>query len=266
MFVEGKSCIITGAANGVGRAIARRFAEDGAKVMLADRDEAGLQKVVEVLTDDGYEAQAFAGDLTKKLTVANLLSATLDAYDRVDILVNASRILEEGDPLDAKSALLSNLFDQNVVAAHRLTQAMTNRMIQQAEAEENDRSAGAVVNITSIAADRTFRNLAAYSVSCAALNQLTRSMAVALAEKRIRVNAVAVGSVMSNWMRESLKGDTTLREKVVAATPMGRIGDAEEAANAALYLASEGASFITGQVLTCDGGRTLLEPTDIPTY
>lgn len=266
MSVAGKSCIVTGAANGVGRAIARRFAEDGARVMLADRDEENLRKFAAALAEDGHDAQAFTGDLTKKLTVANLLSATIDAFDRVDVLINASRELKEGDPLDAKSSLFVDLFEQNVAANLRLTRAVAAKMRKQAEDDDNSRETGAIVNISSIAADRTLKDLAAYSVSCAALNQLTRSLAVALAEHRIRVNAVAVGSVMSSFMRDNLNEDSSLREKVVLATPMGRIGDAEEAANAALYLASSGASFVTGQILTCDGGRTLLEPIDIPTY
>jgi len=100
MSVSSKSCIVTGAANGVGLAIARRLAEEGARVVLADIDEENLSKEVKALQDDGLEAQAFCGDLRRKLNIANLLSATIDAYDRVDILINASRKVELCEPMD----------------------------------------------------------------------------------------------------------------------------------------------------------------------
>lgn len=266
MSIEGKSCIVTGAASGVGRTIARCFAEAGAHVTLADMDEERLKEAVATLVDDGFSAQAFSGDLSRKLTVANLISATIDAFDRIDILINASRKLSKGDPLNSGCDLMTEMFEQNVVANLRVTQAVARKMTKQAEAEENSGEAGTIVNVTSIAAERTLRNLGAYSISCAALNQMTRTLAVELAQDRIRVNAVALGSVMSSWMRNALKDDESLREKVVAATPLGRIGDPEEAARVALYLASPGASFVTGQIISCDGGRSLLEPMDIPTY
>ena len=260
--ISGKTAIVTGAANGVGLAIARRFADAGANVMFADMDEERLvAEVGEAVGDEGH-TRYFAGDLRERLTLANLLSATLDAFDRVDILVNASRQVIVSDPLDIDDTSVETMLQQNLMASLRLSQLIAGRMIKQAEDEGNtDSEAGSIVNISSVAADRTHPALLAYSVSSAALNQMTRSMALALAKSRIRVNAVSMGSVMSASLKERLKDrGAELRNDILAATPLGRIAGPGEVAEAAHFLASEGAGFITGQIITVDGGRTLIDP------
>lgn len=267
MSLEGKSCIVTGAANGVGRAIAQRFAEVGAKVTLVDKDEDGLARVVSDLEDRKFAVQAFSGDLTEKLTIANLISATIDGFDRVDVLVNASRRINHADPALDDDGEMARMFDQNVLANLKLSRAFARKIIKQNEGlEPEDRQDSAIINVTSIATQRTIKTLGIYAIASAALDQLTRSMAVSLADSGIRVNGLALGSVMSAWLRTTLNDDAELRERMVEATPMGRIGDSEEAANAALFLASPEASFITGQILTVDGGRTLFDPVDLPAY
>ncbi|KPU82859.1 oxidoreductase [Marinosulfonomonas sp. PRT-SC04] len=265
--IAGKTVIVTGAANGIGLAIGRKFAEAGANVMFADIDE--KQLIVEL----GKEAEKdgnvrfFAGDLRKKLTIANLLSATIDAFERVDILVNASRQILVSEPLNAKEDGMDCLIEQNLMTSLRLSQAVAKRMISQAERDENeDEPVGAIVNLSSIAAVRAHPKLLAYSVSTAALNQMTRSLAVALAPERIRVNAVAFGSVMSASLKNMLKGDEECRADIINHTPMGRVGSANEVAEAVQFLASEGASFMTGQIITVDGGRSLLDPVGSPAH
>ncbi len=267
MSLEGKSCIVTGAANGVGRAIAQRFAEVGARVTLVDKDEDGLARVVTDLEDRKFEVQAFSGDLTEKLTIANLISATIDGFDRVDVLVNASRRINHADPAADDDGEMARMFDQNVLANLKLSRAFARKIAKQNEGvEPEDRTDAAIINVTSIATQRTIKTLGIYAIASAALDQLTRSMAVSLADSGIRVNGLALGSVMSAWLRTTLNDDNELRERMIEATPMGRIGDSEEAANAALFLASPEASFITGQILTVDGGRTLFDPVDLPAY
>ena len=248
-------------------AIARQFAAAGANVMLADRDEDRLTSEVATLRDENANAHCFAGDLREKLTLANLLSATLAEFERVDILVNASRQVLLSDPLNADDDAFEALISQNVTPALRLSQLVARRMIKQAEDDNlTEGEIGAIVNLTSIAARRTRPELLSYSVAAAALDQLTRSMAVAMAAHRIRVNAVAIGSVMSGSLRAALRDNSDLRTQIQEITPMGRIGEAVEVAEVVQYLASSGASFVTGQILTVDGGRTLIDPVPSPQH
>lgn len=259
--ISGRTAIVTGAANGVGLAIARHFAREGANVMFADMDEQRLaEEIGEEAAEDDSNIRYFAGDLREKLTVANLLSATLDAFDRVDILVNASRQVELSEPLNPDEDRVEHLLQQNLMTSLRVTQAIAKRMIHQAEkAEDDDRAPGTIINLTSIAARRTRDDLLGFSVSSAALDQLTRSMAIALAPNGIRVNGLAIGSVMSASLQEALNDQDDMRDAVLSGTPLGRIASAAEAAEAAQFLASDGAAFMTGQILTVDGGRTLLD-------
>ncbi len=263
--IAGKTVIVTGAAHGIGLAIARRFVELEANVVLADMDEEKLDAEVEALQNGRGKATAFSGNLREKLTVNNLLATTIDSFDRVDVLVNASRQVLTSDPLDDEE-VFEQLMHQNVTVNMRLAQAVAKRMIQQTPKREPDESIGAIVNLSSIASTRTRPELLAYSVSTAALDQLTRSLAVAFAPHGIRVNGIAMGSLMSASLRQSLRDNPDLHDKIVAATPLGHIGEADEAADAAAFLASCKAHFITGQILAVDGGRSLLDPVDIPAH
>ncbi|MFS4437175.1 SDR family NAD(P)-dependent oxidoreductase [Paracoccaceae bacterium GXU_MW_L88] len=260
-----KTVIVTGAAAGVGLATARIMAQRGARVMMTDDNDEKLKAECATLAEDGLTVAAYGGKLTEKLTRANLLSATIDQFERVDILINGSREAHSADPLEPEHDGFTTMMANNVEATLRLSQLVAKRMISQAEdLPEKPRSAGSIVNITSIAANRTLPVLMAYSVSCAAMEQLTRAMAVSLAEHRIRVNAVSLGSVMSAPLRAALKARKDLRKEMESVTPLGRIGEAKEAADAAVFLASNYASFITGQILAVDGGRSLLDPLDLP--
>ncbi len=265
--IAGKTAVVTGAANGVGLAIARHFVEHGANVVFADMDEARLVAELGDLSKDNGSSRVFAGDLREKLAVANLLSATIDAFDRVDILVNASRQIVTTDPLDPDDRSLETLLDQNLLAALKISRMFARRMIRQAEDDGQDEgSVGSIINLSSIAARRTLPDLLAYSVSTAAQDQATRSLAVALAPHRIRVNAIAFGSVMSSSLRRSLKDHTAVREDIIDATPLRRIADARELAGAAQFLASDASAFVTGEILTIDGGRSLLDLVDVAAH
>ena len=262
--IAGKTAIVTGAANGIGRAIARHFAEKGANVVFADMDEKGLIEEVGEQPEDS-NIRYFAGDMRERLAVANLLSTTLDAFDQVDILVNAARQVTTSDPLDPDDSSVTAMLNQNLMPAVRLTQQVAKRMIKQSNGQ-TEGSAGTIVNISSIAARRTHPELLAYSVSTAALDQFTRSMAVVLAPHRIRVNAVAIGSVMSASLQTTLKENRDFRQDIEDHTPLSRIAAPGELAEAVQYLASDASAFTTGQVLTVDGGRTLLDPVAAPAH
>lgn len=267
LTIAGKTAIVTGAAAGIGLAVARHFVDKGANVMFVDIDEARLEDQV------GEEARAegpvrlFAGDLREKLTITNLLSATMDAFDRVDILVNASRQILQSDPLCPEDDAVEFLLQQNLLTGLRLTQMTARRMIARAEkSEEKPPQIGAVINLSSIAASRTQPELLGYSISCAAVEQMTRSMAVALAPKGIRVNAVSFGSMMSASLQNALKDTPAWRSAITERTPMRRIAAAAEIAETVQFLASDAAAFMTGQVITLDGGRSLIDAAIAPVY
>lgn len=262
--IAGKTAIVTGAANGIGLAIGRQFAEKGANVMFADIDEARLIDELGEQAEDS-NVRYFAGDLREKLTIANLLSATLDAFDQVDVLVNGARQVITSDPLDPDDDSVIALLNQNLMPALRLSQLVAKRMIKQSDGKEEG-AAGTIINLSSIAARRTHPDLLGYSVSSAALDQLTRSLAVALAPKRIRVNAIAIGSVMSTSLKSTLKENRAFRQDIEDHTPLNRIAAPRELAETAQFLASDAAGFMTGQILTLDGGRTLLDPVAAPAH
>jgi 7-alpha-hydroxysteroid dehydrogenase len=206
----GKTAIVTGAAKGVGLAIARHFQAKGANVVFADIDESSLEQQVGDEARGEGAVRMFAGNLCEKLTIANLLSATIDAYDRVDILVNASRRMLPSDPLSAEDDAVDSLWRENVMTGLRLTQMTAKRMIAQAEKSGTEGAIGSIINVSSIAATRSQPELLGYSMASAAVDQMTRSMALALAPKGIRVNAISFGSVMTASLQAALKKRTEL--------------------------------------------------------
>lgn len=263
--ITGKTAIVTGAANGVGLAIGRHFARVGANVVFVDMDEKTLQHELGEEAEKDNSIRIFAGDLRKKLTIANLLSTTIDAFERVDILVNAARQVLTTDPLDPDDNSVEELLQQNAIAALQVSQAVARRMIKQADGVTGD-PIGSIVNLSSIAARRAHPDLLAYSVSSAACDQMTRSLAVAFAPHGIRVNAVAFGSVMSASLKVSLKNQDDLRDAIVGSTPLQRIASPGEVSDAVQYLASDASAFVTGQIITVDGGRTLIDPAAVSAH
>jgi 7-alpha-hydroxysteroid dehydrogenase len=169
------------------------------------------------------------------------------------------------DPLNHDDTSVETLLSQNLMTSLRLSQAVANRMIKQS-ADKTEGQAGSIINLSSIAARRTTPELLAYSVSTAALDQMTRSLGVALAPHRIRVNAIAFGSVMSASLQETLKENSDYRDDIESHTPLHRIAGPGELVDAAQFLASDGSGFMTGQIMTVDGGRTLIDPVASPAH
>ena len=152
-----------------------------------------------------------------------------------------------------------------MTTALRLSQMVAKRMIKQADGREVD-TAGAIVNLSSIAARRTHPDLLGYSISAAAMDQMTRSLAVAFAPHDIRVNAVAFGSLMSASLKDALKEHSEYRETIQEHTPMGRIASPDELVEAVQFLSSDASRFMTGQIVTVDGGRTLVDAVGAPAH
>jgi len=263
MLLEGRVAIVTSAAPDVGRALAERFAEEGAQVMLADATDDGAHGDEVERAESGTEIAHFEYKPRDKLYTANLLAATYDRFGRVDILVNAAQSLMATGPfLDLDAEAFDEAVGDNVAGVFQLSQAVAKRMIR--EAERTDNPSGVIVNLSSIAAVRTVPTLLTHSVASAALDQLTRSMAASLAPHGIRVNAVSLGGVLTDRLRSAFRDDADLREEMIEVTPLGRLADLAEAADAAVFLASDKASYITGQILSVDGGRTLRDPLASP--
>lgn len=264
--VAGKTVIVTGAGCGLGQAIARRFLDEGANVVLTDANEKRLKSNCEDLAGRDT-ARLFAGDLREKLNVANLLSATLDAFDRVDVLVNGARHVLLTDPLDPADPSVDDSLSLNLIATLRLSQAVARRMIAQAgEAAEKPGEAGCIVSLGSIAAQVMQPDMLGWSLASAGIEAMTRTLAVALAPHQIRVNAVAVGSVLSASLRDQMTEHPDWREAIVKGTPLRRLGTAAEVAGVVQFLASPAAGFMTGQVVTVDGGRALMDPVQHPAH
>ncbi len=257
LSIQGKTAIVTGAGSGIGLAIARHFLDKGCNVMCADIDEAKLENECGEAARAEGPMRFFAGDLREKLTIANLLSATWDAFERVDILVNAQRLFAISDPLDPGKDGVELMLQHNLMTSLRLSQLTAKRMIAQAEKTETAGAIGSIVNLSSIAAARTQPELLGYSVASAAVEQMTRTLALALAPKGIRVNAVAFGSVMSASLQGMIKEHPEYRDAIIEGTPLHRIAAPAELAETIQFLASDASAFMTGQVLTVDGGRSL---------
>ena len=263
--LEGKTAVVTSAGQDLGLTVARRLLAAGAQVMVADAEErcgAVLEDIIETSEDACGRFPYVAQD---RLSIANLIAATVDRFEQVDILVNAAQTVgPPGRFLEIDTDAFDAAFGLNVRATFQLSQAVARRMIDQSDGAEEGSHAGAIVNLTSIAARRTVPGLLAYSVASAALDQLTRSMATSLAEADIRVNGVALGGVLTGGLRSALREDEELREDMIRATPMGRLAEMDEAAETVLFLASDHASYVTGQIISVDGGRSLLDPLASP--
>ena len=258
--LAGKTAIVTTTTADAGHTIAQRMLDAGANVMLAACGEKSTAADLEG-EDDRWSNFAFT--MQDRLSIQNLIAATVDRFGDIDVLVNgAQRMTDPGMFLELKTENFDAVLGDSVRSTFQLSQAVARKMIDLSG--DDDAPKGAIVNISSIAARRTVPELLAYSVSCAALDQLTRSMAASLAPKGIRVNAVALGGVLTNRLRSAFREDDTLRDDMLAVTPMGRLADTEEAAETALFLASGHASYITGQIVSVDGGRTLLDPLASP--
>lgn len=180
--------------------------------------------------------------------------------------MNASRQVMETDALNPEDTSVEQLLEQNLMTALRLSQQVARRMIKQAENNDNDMPAGSIINLSSIAAHQTRPELLGYSIASAGLEQMTRSMALALAPQRIRVNAVAFGSVMSASLKSSIGDHPEWREEIESRTPLHRIASPNELVDAVQFLASDGSGFVTGDVMTVDGGRSLLDPVNSPAH
>ena len=256
MSLENKVAIVTGAAGGIGLAIARRFVADGAKVVIADVDDQRGEAAEAELNAQG-EVHYVHCNVAEKLDVRNLVAATLDTFGDIDILVNNAGVVVGGELLDLDEADFDRVLGVNLKGAFLCTQAVGRHMVD--KVKEGGKP-GAIINMSSVNAVFAIPNQVPYSVSKGGLNQLTKVSALALAPHGIRVNAIGPGSIMTD-MLASVNSDKAARDRVLSRTPLGRVGDPSEIAGVAAFLASDDASYVTGQTIYADGGRLPLNYT-----
>ncbi len=253
MRLQGKTAIITGGAQGIGAACASLFAREGARVVVADIVDAEGHKLVENIHAAGGEALYLNSDMSKAEAIAQLLSRSVEAFGDIDICVCAAGIAPHTPFLEVSLEEYKKVLDINLTAPFLLGQAVARRLVEKGVP-------GSIVNIASTSMHQSGPAQAAYCSSKAGLGGLTRSMAVALAPHKIRVNVVAPGPTKTTLMVKAMEANPDVLKPILARTPLG-IAEPEEIANAVLFLASDEASFITGETLNVDGGRLVLNYT-----
>jgi NAD(P)-dependent dehydrogenase (short-subunit alcohol dehydrogenase family) len=257
MSLKDKVVIITGAARGIGYACAERFLNDGAKVVLADIDEKGGEKAAAKLAEGNGEAIFAACDVGDGLDVRNLVAETLDNFGCIDVLINNAATLDSAPFLELEEEDFDAVLKSNLRGPFLLGQAVARQMVRQVE---EGKAPGSIINMSSVNAVFALPDHVAYTVAKGGLAQLTKAMALALANKGIRVNAIGPGSIMTE-MLEQVASDKAIVNRILSRTPMGRFGEPSEIAAIAAFLASDDASYITGTTIYADGGRLALNYT-----
>lgn len=249
MKLAQKTAIVTGASQGIGLACAQRLVREGARVMLVDIRPEG-QAAAEALGD---AARFFCADVSQKADVDAMIAATLDAFGHIDILVNNAGVTHAADFLELAEDDFDRVLRINLKSMFLCSQAAARDMVK--------RGSGCIINMSSVNAELTIPNQVPYVISKGGVNQLTRVAAISLAPHGIRVNAIGPGTILTELARKAVLGSPEARHTILSRTPLGRCGEPEEVACIAAFLASDDASYMTGQTLFVDGGRMILNYT-----
>ena len=246
-----KACVVTGAGSGIGKATAIRFAEEGAKVLCVDLNQATVEATVEEITQSNGQAVAVAADISDRAQVQSFTQRCIELYGGVDVLVNNAGVNLPSVFHEASDADIDRTLNVNVKGTMYCAQAVIPQMLKQGK--------GAIVNLSSVNGLVSEPFLTVYSASKGAIVMLTRGIALDYAKQGIRCNCICPGWVdtpINHAHAEMLGGLQKLYDEIDSFQPIGRLGEPREIANLALFLASDEASFMTGSVVTADGGMT----------
>lgn len=246
MRLKNKVCVITGAAQGIGEACAIRFATEGAKVVVSDVQVEKGEAVAKAIRDAGGEAMFFACDVSQKSDCVDLIQAAVDAYGSVDVHLSNAAIIAAKDFLEITQEDWEQTIGINLNGFFYAGQAAAAQMVKQ--------GSGNIINMSSINAVVAIPTVTPYTVCKGGVLQLTKSMALSLASHGIRVNAVGPGTIATE-MGKTMMSNPAAKKRVLSRTPLGRPGEPDEIASVCVFLASDDASYITGETIYCDGGR-----------
>ena len=241
-----KTAIITGGGSGLGLAIAKAFTQNNINTVIVGRDEEKLKIAKAELGENCYYKSA---DLNNLSSIPALVENIIKELGRIDILVNNAGVNQKKEFTEVSDEEFQNIITTNLCAVFSLSREVVKHMLS--------KNAGCIINISSMAAQYGIPKVIAYSASKTAIDGLTRAMAVELSPRGIRVNAIAPGFIYSAMTEKALNSDPERKAKVFNRTPMGHMGQPEDIAAAALYLASDGAKYVTGVVLPVDGGNSI---------
>lgn len=247
--LEGKVAVVTGGNAGIGEAVAKRFADEGASVVVTGRRQQELDRVVSGIRHNKGKALAIAGSVTDEAHAQDVAQRTLDSFGHIDILVNNAGIGDFGKRLhETDDATWTSVLDVNLTGVFRMTRAIVPQMLKQGR--------GVIVNISSIASLVGIPTVSAYAASKGGLDALTRAVAIDYAPDGIRCNVVNPG-LIDTPMAAPLMANPDMLQPILAQYAIRRPGTPEEVANMVLYLASDEAAWVTGGTFTIDGGMTV---------
>lgn len=249
--IHGSVAVVTGGSTGIGRAAALKFAEEGASVVIGDVNVEEAEKTVSMIEEAGGEATFVETDISEEADVARMVDTAVETYGGLNFAFNNAGIEGESDPMaDQTMTNWDRVIDTNLKGVFQCMRAEIPAMLETS-------GGGAIVNTSSIAGEVAFPDIAPYVASKHGVVGLTKNAALEYSAQGIRVNAVLPGVIDTPMVDRSRDGDPEMIEQVSAATPIGRIGQPEEIGDAAVWLCSEEASFVTGESMVVDGGYTI---------
>ena len=243
--LNGKVAVVVGGTSGIGRAIALGFAEAGADVVPTSRRAEQVDTTAKEIEALGRRSLRVTSDVANRESLEHVLSETVGAIGKVDILVNSAGTTKRAPTLTFLEDDWNDIIDTNLTGTLRACQVFGRHMLE--------RGSGSIINIASLSTFVALNEVAAYSASKAAVGSLTKSLAIEWSSRGVRVNAIAPG-VFRTALNQKLLDETERGREFLLRTPMKRFGDVNELAGAAIFLASDAASFVTGEILAVDGG------------